>query len=392
MVKQKDQASRIAANFKGQTSRPASLRLAVGEQPTQRFLKDLIAVGLYRHPVFEWELDVNTDRMDQWIGAFNRMQENGVDVEVVVDHRMDAEAVRGYLVAMFRGGTDDVMAVYPEADDPERLYGVHEMRGEDAIELAQTVRNVSVLIERDFKDGKGVSYGEAISHSSIVQQPVVPGQEGFVPVAASKGVNRSAPIFVLHNRSRSDNDRSDGMTIEELIEKMKPVLGAGDELTEENLLSRMTERLEASATALEERDKKIGELTADLETAKAASKGGETPEVPAETLDMLAEGVETKVESLVAAGKLTPEAATKAKAFLIGTGDKNQLALSRTVSGTPKSIAAEVLDILATNDPVKLGEQTKGQALSRQTPGDGTPDLDPDVTKEMIAEAGGPAE
>ena len=183
------------------------------------------------------------------------------------------------------------------------------------------------------------------------------------------------------------------MTLEELIKELKPVLGAGDELTADNLLSRITDRFETHTTELSDRDTKIGELGTEVEGLKAASRkaGEKTPDVPAETLDMLAEGVEAKVEGLVAAGKLTPEAATKAKAFLIGGDTKNQLALSRTVSGTPKSIANEVLVILAMNDPVKLGEVTGGQHLSRQTPGgDEAPDHDPEVTSEMIAQAGGP--
>lgn len=147
--------------------RPASgLKLDAGPR-RQRFVKDLIRVGNYVHPNGDYDLDVTTGRMDRWIAAFKAMQRSGVDVEVVIDHSFSAKDVVGKVIDLYREG--------------DTLYGVHELVG-DGIDLAHRVKNVSVWIEPDHRDGLGNSYGEAIVHSAIVQQPVVPWQTSFVPV------------------------------------------------------------------------------------------------------------------------------------------------------------------------------------------------------------------
>ena len=97
------------------------------------------------------------ERLDRLFATFNQMKANGVDVEVVVDHRDDAEAVVGNTVAMSRTNG--------------ALNAAVEMKGERGITLAQTVKNVSVMIDQDFKDGQNRSYGEAITHIAIVVCP-----------------------------------------------------------------------------------------------------------------------------------------------------------------------------------------------------------------------------
>ena len=72
--------------------------------PTKRFIKDIIHPGKYIHPVHKWELSVDSARMDKWVSAFESMQDNGIDVEVVVDHKRGAESVRGYVKDIFKDG------------------------------------------------------------------------------------------------------------------------------------------------------------------------------------------------------------------------------------------------------------------------------------------------
>lgn len=141
-------------------------------QPVQRFVKAVIRTGVYIHPTQGWKLEVTPERIDGWVAAFGKMRANGVRVEVPVDHSFKADDNRGFVVDAYREG--------------DRLMMVHELIGQDAIALAGRA-DVSVWIEPNFKDGKGVQYGEAIIHSSLVQKPVVPGLGAFVPMAASMG-------------------------------------------------------------------------------------------------------------------------------------------------------------------------------------------------------------
>ena len=82
--------------------------LAVSSQSddTQVFKKDMISLGTYVHPVHKWKLNVTLDRMKKWVSAFSTMKENGVDVEVPLDHSLSAGKNIGYLKdMMIEGGT-----------------------------------------------------------------------------------------------------------------------------------------------------------------------------------------------------------------------------------------------------------------------------------------------
>lgn len=313
--------------------------------PTRRFLKDMLRVGVYTHPVFGWELDVTRERLDRFVAAFNRMQGNGIDVEVPVDHSFEAEDNRGYVTSMYRDG--------------DTLYGVHEMRGEQAIALAGMNKNVSVWIEPDYTDGEANAYGEAIIHSSIVQQPVVPGQGEFVPLAASAA---TAPPTVLVLSQKGDDD----MELQEFVNKLRELMGAGDDLTVENALSRIGERFEANAAKVADLGKQVTDLQAKVEQGKAASSAPTMDPDLAETLGTTAD---RELAMLVEKGNITPAVKKRLSAALVGEqGKRNVRALSVKGGG---SVANAVIDALRDNDPAKLGEHTgsqHGRALSRNVP------------------------
>lgn len=371
----KQQAARVGLAFSGGDFVAASEPDIRDGQPVRRFRKDLISAGTYRHPSGQWTLKVTPERMDRWVAAFGRMRDGGVDVEVVVDHRMDAEAVRGYLVEMAREG--------------DTLYGVHELVGEEAIRLASTVKNVSILIEKDFRDGQGRSYGEAITHSSIVQQPLVPGQMGFVPIAASRG-GEAAEILLLSRPGRLD---------EQMLAEVREMLGDDVDVTAETALplirerlSTLTQRLETLSAEKPGLVSQTEELTAQVEQLQAKlAEVDDRGAVDPESLEMLAEGVETRIDGLVERGRLAPAAAAMARELLVGApGERNVLMLSRRASRTSTALAREVLGILEANTPAALGEQTGPQAiaLGRIIPDESESDHDPAVTKAMIASAG----
>ena len=347
--------SRVAAAFSGAEFEIAG-HVSVNDQgqPIQRFKKDMISVGVYRHPFHEWTMDVTTDRLDRWIATFSGMRENGIDVEVVVDHSMEAEAVRGYLVDMFREG--------------DTLFGIHELIGEDAIKLAQTVKNVSVLIDREYVDGKGNSYGEAITHSSIVQQPVVPGQEGFIPIAASRGVNSPASIFVYSTEGNKHTQEK--IMDAEMLTKVREILGAGEDFTEENMLTRLAERIQADTDNKLSLTEELTKLKGEVEALKSKdAKGTAASTVDPDVLDERAETAEEKFDGLVEKSKITPKVAASLKDIFIGQpNERKAYMLSRKVSGTDESIVRKVVKALEENDHVELGEKTKSQALSRIVP------------------------
>lgn len=312
-----------------------------GELPTKRFEKDIAHVGTYKHPRDGWTLNITPEKIDAWVSNFQRMKTAGVDVEVVKDHRHDAEAVVGYVTDMRREG--------------DRLIAVHEMVGDDAIKLAQVVRNVSPWIERNFKDGHGTAYGESIIHSAIVQGPVIPGQEPFKAIAASmRAGNPDALLFSI-----------EGNTMPLDLAPFKTLLGK-PELTETELATAVRERLTAAESAKttaenEARDMKAKVLSLEGQLTALKAK----PEPDAEVLDMLADGAGDGFDALATNGNITPAIAASLKTLFVGAPkSRNAYALSGRVSGHETSIAKQLITILKDNKPTPAAGHKTGLQMS----------------------------
>jgi len=337
----------------------------------QKFRKELIREGTYTHPVHQWTLNVDEDRMRRWVATFREMSAAGVHVPVNVDHNHSAKAVVGWVTDMFI--------------ENGRLIGILEMRGDEAISLARRNRSVSIEVAKNVKDGKGNTWEEAIVGCAVVWDPVVPAQTGFVPVAASLGSARTrmAPLYVMAKETMMD---------EKLKAELVNVLGdSADVDTAEAAVQALMERVKQLQT-------EIRSLQDQAEAAKkkAASRTGapDTSDVDPDAAEMLAEATEAKLDTLVAAGNITPAVRDKLAEVLVGKpGQRNLYCLSRKVSGEATPLARQVIDILSENRPQELRTLTGVQALSRNVPGDGDDSVDPDIQKEMVMMAmGGVAE
>ena len=338
--------------------------LAVSSQSddTQVFKKDMISLGTYVHPVHKWKLNVTLDRMKKWVSAFSTMKENGVDVEVPLDHSLSAGKNIGYLKdMMIEGGT---------------LFGILEIRGQDSIDIVRRNKNVSVWIAQDYKDGKGNSYGEVIKHCSVVQQPVVPQQADFIPIAASQAgidVTENVPIYF--------SKRSETMTKEQL-DKLKTLFGLGDDATEETVLSLIEKQTKEQSEKLSSSQEENIALKSQLDKSKAASK------IDPNTLELAGTTIEDRIAMLTEKGNITPAVAKKLSTILVGPqGNRNEFSLSLGENQSP-SIASQVVDALKGNDPVKLGEHTKSQVLSREEPGGEEVKADEEGGAAMLSGAG----
>jgi len=343
-----------------------------GDLPKQTFLKDMIQVGKYIHPVEGWELEVDEERMDRWIAASLEMEKNGVKVEVNKDHSFKADDAFGEVHGLFRRPNDKGIMT---------LYGQHTIIGQDGIELAQKVPRVSIWIEPALVDGMGRFYGEAIIHSSIVQQPVVPDQQGFVKIAASNGRTSMAASLRLSNNGAPTMD----------LTPYRELLGLGDdvELTEDNLLEKVGDHVKALSTKNTELGDKVTELDTkvnELTTAMAASN--KKIDVDPDALDMMADGMEMKVDALVEKGHVTPKAASMLKNLIVGTPDARPvMALSRKACGGAEPWGTRLIAALEESKPVDLKQHTNAQVLSRQTPG--TNDDDTGADASTIAQMAG---
>ena len=316
------------------------------------YWKDALRVGSYAHPSGRYSLAVTREKLDGYAATFAAMRANGVGVPILMDHAPTAAATLGWIVAVRRDG--------------DRLLELHQFLGEAARDTG--LRNhVSLGIDPDYVDGRGVRYGEAIVHSAVTPVPVVPGQDEFTPAGPAELGGGGRAVVAL---SRV-------------------------ELTGEDQSPAAPPRVEAAGDGDGDRNGDPGTSTPapPVLTPAAAQEPAVDPTL---TLSLLADAAAARRDLAVARGGVDPATADALLALLVGgpTADGRVVGLSRTAAGRPLAVA--VFDALAANRPVPLGEATGPQSagrgrlhlLSRDVPGD---EGRADLTGRMIALASGTA-
>jgi hypothetical protein len=328
-----------------------------------RYLKDVISVGSYKHPVTGEAFDVTANHLDKWCSAFDAMAKDGIKVPIYSSHKGSTDAHMGYCAGMTRGGKA-AFAKYPElsklpADkaplDENRLYAIHEFPDKAAADKAGQVGQVSAFINKRYKGGNGNNYGSAIQHIAVTPEPVIPGQTGFCALSREDQDH----VFVLGLLKDSENENADGVTdmTPKQLADLVAILpeAARKDVTVENI----TAALSAHTLAL------------SAEITKATDELKLSRETPAIEIDPeIVEAQTVRLSALVDAGKITPACAKALEPVIIGTAEKPQtIALSRKATGTPKSLASMVLTALESNVSIQLGEKTGAQrplALARE--------------------------
>lgn len=343
-------------------------------QPLRRLLKHELSAGIYTHPEQGWTMDVTPERMDRWIAAYRRMREDGIRVESVKDHSFAADSFCGYIVDLFREG--------------DKLMSVHELVGQDAIDLAGRIQTTSIWLELDYQGGNGTYYGEALIHSALVQGPVIPGQDPFVPIPAtdSRAASR-APVF-----SRSAVRLERRIMTNEDLDGIRELLGLDDTLEEAGVLEAVKKHFAALSEKRAEAEKALTQAQGEINTLKASMETDDTPKIDPDLLDERADSAEERIDGLVERAKITPAVAASLKTILVGKpGTRHAYALSTKASGRVRPLYREIIEALEENDPVALGEKTAAQArvLAREVPDEKTDAFSADVNKEMLAVGAG---
>jgi hypothetical protein len=184
-------ARRVAFSIHRCALAPVGERRVENGVPVQTFKAYMLRTGRFEHPVDGWEWDVDSATLVRLKDSTARMMIAGNPVEVTVDHGQSARDTMGYARDLsIEGGT------LPDGTPVEWLVGLHDIRGEENIRVAEANRFVSIETDR-FTDSAGQDYGEVIVASSIVRKPVVTHQPGFIRVAASHGGRRPAAAVPL---------------------------------------------------------------------------------------------------------------------------------------------------------------------------------------------------
>lgn len=177
-------------------------------------------------------------------------------------------------------------------------------------------------------------------------------------------------------------------TLKKLIEKLGLTADKADD--EAALVTKVEQHFAAQKA---EAEKVTGEIEALKAKLDAAEKNAPTePEVPVDIADMLGEAGESKIDSLIAASKVTPAVAASLKKILVGeAGKRNVRYLSRKHGNGTDSVVGAVVKALMENKPVELNtEHTGHQAYHFAAGGSQEDPEQEEVTKGMteMANAG----
>ncbi|KKM98897.1 hypothetical protein LCGC14_1153350, partial [marine sediment metagenome] len=157
--------------FQSQTFPATSIGLS--NSGLTQFRKEVIKIGKYIHPATKKAFEITVDVLDHWVSAFNRWIGNGNKVPIPLGHSKinNPEANAGWVTGL--------------AVEDGSLYGIMELSDP---KLALTT-DVSLCIDSEVVDGKGVKYSNIITHISLCTDPVIAGLEKFIKLSLSKGAN-----------------------------------------------------------------------------------------------------------------------------------------------------------------------------------------------------------
>ena len=148
-----------------------AVSVGMGNSGLTQFRKEVIKVGKYIHPATKKAFEITVDTLNHWVATFNRWIGAGNQVPIPLGHSEvnNPEANAGWVTNL--------------AVEGDSLYGIMELSDP---KLALTT-DVSICVEPEIADGKGVKYSNIISHIALCTDPVIAGLEKFMKLSLSKG-------------------------------------------------------------------------------------------------------------------------------------------------------------------------------------------------------------
>jgi hypothetical protein len=327
--------------------------------PHKTYVKDLIRVGNWVMPSSGMRFAVTHKDLEHWVKTFSTMETNGVEVHVPIGHTNDGDKNAGFLRGMFIEG--------------DELKGKLELIGRKAIEMAST-NFVSVYVPREMTDGKGNVYERPIEHVALTPTPVISGQGGFVPIAASRG-QVTVPVLTLDK----------GVSKMEILKRLAEAVGV--EVSDDMDEVAIEAAIKSKFTSMKASYDKVPELEASIKASREEAEAvklelsRKTVEQPSPVvLKLSRENRAMKLAGLVEKSKITPAVS---KALAAKWIDGNALELSLDANSDERFDA--MVAALAENDVVELGKVKI--ELSRNTPGGDKPDVE-GTTKRMLSSIG----
>ncbi len=162
---------------------------------TSAFRKSMLQVGTYHSP--DGVVEVTPDRLTHWEAEFQRLSTNGYDVPVAWDHGSTAATlspVSREAVPSARNtvGRLKTFVVAADGQSAEITLELTDPRG--AEQAASNRVQVSPVILPRWRDGKGNTYQDVLTHFDLVNHAVDHSQTPFVPARLSTDALALQPV------------------------------------------------------------------------------------------------------------------------------------------------------------------------------------------------------
>jgi len=244
-----------------------------------------------------------------------RYIDNGNKSNLPTHHTDDTEANRGHNIKWF---------CEPDSKGRLGLFSITEFRDKEAARLARTAQT-SLYLPAEYEDGAKNKYSRPALHVALTDRPVLPGLDGFTPIAASLVVDLPSKGKV--------------MPIKDLAANIGLKLSEADASDE----AKVSEAIVASFNEL-------------LEYKKLNPPKSDPVKISKAQVAMLRENRELKLSALVKAGNILPCVAKLLEQLFCDNGTLS-LALSEDKEDNFDKVVAALKD----NDSIKLSESTGPQ-------------------------------
>lgn len=261
-----------------------------------------------------------------------RYIENGNKCNLPTHHTEETEANRGKATKWFT-----------KLDSKGRhgLFSLNEFRDAEAAKLAKTAQT-SIYAPEKTVDGAKNKYTWAVTHVALTDRPVIPGLDGFVPIAASLVTSTLKGKVMLFK----DLAATIGLQLSE-------------DITSDD--TKTSQAIVASFSALKEQaTKDVAAISLELSEYKKLNPPKVDPiKISKAQVAMLRENRELKLSALVKAGNILPCVAESLKTIFCG-----EATLSLALSEDKEDNFKAVVEALKDNDAIKLSEITGPQTTN----------------------------
>lgn len=173
-----------------------------------RFRKEILKPGDYRSP--DGNITISQDRMNHWVNSFQKMRASGLKIPLPWGHQSSASPKleetpeeKEFRECKYNAGYVENL----EIDKNGTLSMIIDVpRDEDASRVGTSIQEVSPQIETAWKDGKGKTWADVITHVALVTHPVVSGQNNFEQIEENKLVMRLSLKDYIEDKKMAKED------------------------------------------------------------------------------------------------------------------------------------------------------------------------------------------